>query len=306
MQIRKVGRRPEQEYAAIPNVMLRDERLSYRARGIMAHIGSHADGYHVNAESLSRDGREGREAVRTAMAELRDAGYLRNVRWQDSETGKWATRLDVYIWGDAPPLPTEPPPPDDMLAEEPETGFQSSVSRERVSGTQEPVAYKKTSEKELPTSPSEMVTDAASSTREVTSGSDGEVAPSSGQPFPTVEQRKLVSWFGVGAAAGEAWVAAWDTAQSFVTAQPGVEYDPQAHLAIYLSRCREERRAPRSDLWLRFFIEDRAKHVQTLREEAERIDHHHETPQEREDRLNRRLPPTEWGVTAAAETGDEA
>lgn len=115
----------------------------------------------------------------------------------------------------------------------------------------------------------------------------------------------MAAWFGVGAHEGVAWVAAWDTAQSFVTS--AVEYDPQAHLAIYLSRCREERRKPRSDLWLRFFIEDRAKHVIALREEQEQLDHHHETPQEREDRINRRLPPV-WAdaPAAATETGADA
>jgi hypothetical protein len=125
------------------------------------------------------------------------------------------------------------------------------------------------------------------------------------RPFPIVEQRKLVSWFSVPATSGPAWEAAWEAAIGITSTD--VEYDPQAHLAIYLSRCREERRQPRSDLWLRFFIEDRAKHIVVLREEAEMVDHHHETPQEREDRMNKPLPPADWGVPAAApETGEQA
>lgn len=156
--------------------------------------------------------------------------------------------------------------------------------------------------------------DAAGDLRtEVTSSSDDEVS-SDGlsrvrdiRPFPVVEQRKLVTWFTVNdPAAQEAWEASWRAAEGIAVSHAELDYDPQDHLAIYLSRCREERRRPRSDLWLRFFIEDRAKHIQVLREEAEQIDHHHETPQEREDRLNRRLPPAEWGLPpAAAETGDE-
>lgn len=299
MQIRKIGRRPEREYAAIPNVMLRDERLSFRARGILSYIESHTDGFHVNAESLCRVGREGREAIRTAMNELRDAGYLRMVRWQDADSGRWATRLDVYVWGDAPDLPVDADAPDvvDEIDEAPETPFQPSDNPAPETRPREPVEYKKPSENTNENAAAGDLPMEVTQQQQMSQICDV-------KPFPTVEQRKLVDWFSVPATSGPAWVAAWETAQSFVMAQPSVEYDPQAHLAIYLSRCREERRAPRSDLWLRFFIEDRAKHIVVLREEAEMVDHHHETPQEREDRLNRRLPP-DWGAEPAAATTGE-
>ena len=113
--------------------------------------------------------------------------------------------------------------------------------------------------------------------------------PGRPRPFPVVQQRTLQAWFNV--TDGAPWEAAWNTA---CQAPTDVFYDPAAHMAIYLSRCREERRVPRSDLWLRFFIEDRAKHIQTLQHEADAATRREEDPQQREERSNRSLPPV-WG-----------
>lgn len=67
----------EQQYSTIPNAWLRDERLSYKARGLLALLLSHADGYEISIKELA-DGtiKEGREAVMTGLKELRAYGYL--------------------------------------------------------------------------------------------------------------------------------------------------------------------------------------------------------------------------------------
>jgi hypothetical protein len=305
VQIRRAGRQPHEQYAMVPNATARDNALSFRARGVFTYLLSQTPGWRITTETVAREGREGREAVRAAFRELEDAGYIRRVRVND-ERGRIVRWCDVYPYGDAPELtPVEDADIPDEEAEAPETGNQTSGFRALVDRAP---SRRLGTEDSLP-SPSDIdaapLTTVTSPTREVTSSSDESTAPSSGQGFPIVEQRKLTNWFGVGAHEGDAWVAAWETARSFVTAQPSVEYDPQAHLAIYLSRCREERRRPRSDLWLRFFIEDRAKHIEALQQDAEARRRGEETPQEREDRLNRRLPPV-WGEAAAAETGAEA
>lgn len=119
--------------------------------------------------------------------------------------------------------------------------------------------------------------------------------------LPTVEVRKLIGWFNVtNPEQQQAWSEAWQVAET-IEQDEDAYYDPEAHLAIYLGRCREENRKPRSDLWLRFFIEDRAKHVQTLRLEADKADRREEDPQQREDRHNRALPPQGWGITDGGE-----
>ncbi len=70
----------EDRYTQVPNSWLRDSRLSWRARGVLAGILTHREGWEVTVESIVEGGSEGRDAVRTALRELVDAGYLRLIR----------------------------------------------------------------------------------------------------------------------------------------------------------------------------------------------------------------------------------
>jgi hypothetical protein len=118
-------------------------------------------------------------------------------------------------------------------------------------------------------------------------------------PFPGVAQHNLVGLWNVQPAEGARWEAAWQTADmTTARAVPGDEYfyDAETHLMGYLMRCKHENRAPRPDLWLRFYVEDRAKHIQTLRDEHEARTRREEDPADREMRSNTTLPPAEWGV----------
>jgi hypothetical protein len=92
---KKVGK----GYESIARHVLQDERLSYRARGVLASIMSRPDGWRTSAEQLAKQGKEGREAIRAALKELETVGYLGRARVQDAETGLWGW---VWMVGDDP------------------------------------------------------------------------------------------------------------------------------------------------------------------------------------------------------------
>lgn len=79
-------------FAQIPNDALRDERLSFRARGLLAYMLSFPDDWRHRADDLSEKGKEGREAVRTALRELEAIGYRVKEKRQD-ELGQWRTHV---------------------------------------------------------------------------------------------------------------------------------------------------------------------------------------------------------------------
>lgn len=91
------------DYVQIPNGTVRDSRLSYMARGILAELLSRPDGWEATADEMWRqaaDARgnksgEGRRAFRAAFAELKEFGYLVASREQLAG-GKRATVLTAH------------------------------------------------------------------------------------------------------------------------------------------------------------------------------------------------------------------
>lgn len=92
-------------FVQIPNATLRDERLSFKARGILAYMLTHTDGWKADYKALARVAKEGREAVSSGLRELDDLGYRRVVR-ERREDGRFDT---VVHWYDTPqPVPGNP------------------------------------------------------------------------------------------------------------------------------------------------------------------------------------------------------
>jgi len=85
------------EFHIMPNAFSRDRRLSYKARGILGELMSHAEGRKVSLQELAedkddeRDHCEGIAAVRTGINELERYGYLVREN-RRSEKGKYGTR----------------------------------------------------------------------------------------------------------------------------------------------------------------------------------------------------------------------
>ena len=101
-------------YTSIANQVLEDDRLSYRARGVMGAILAKPDRWRFDSDDLARHGKEGRDAIRTALRELRDFGYLVYEKVRDPETGRITTVTTVVecpqCSDPVPDLPTDGEP----------------------------------------------------------------------------------------------------------------------------------------------------------------------------------------------------
>jgi len=115
--------RKESNFTIVSNKVLRDERLSYRARGILLDILSRPDNWRVSAEALARSGKEGRDAILKGLNELRDCGYIVTVKSQD-ESGKFTT--DNYVY-DLPQSDNGKPVVGAPTPDYPNTVFQGSI-----------------------------------------------------------------------------------------------------------------------------------------------------------------------------------
>lgn len=85
----------QNHYTVIRNKTLRDSRLSFKARGLLAYLLSLPDDTTLDRRRLEDAGPDGQMAIRTALQELAAAGYLCHEKHQDSH-GRWRTEATVY------------------------------------------------------------------------------------------------------------------------------------------------------------------------------------------------------------------
>lgn len=82
-------------YTSIDRGLINDQRLSFRARGVLAWLLDKPDDWHCDSTAISHAGMEGREAVRAALRELERCGYLVRKR-RRVDGGKMITETWVY------------------------------------------------------------------------------------------------------------------------------------------------------------------------------------------------------------------
>ena len=87
--------RPQSNFTILSNEILRDNRLSFRARGILASVLSRPDNWRTSADSLANESIEGRGAILTALKELEMLGYLERTKYQN-ELGHWVSDSLIY------------------------------------------------------------------------------------------------------------------------------------------------------------------------------------------------------------------
>ena len=70
-------KRRQNFFVQVPRESIRDGHLSFKARGLLAFLLDHPDGWTVSARQLAEEGPDGREAVASGLRELRVHGYYR-------------------------------------------------------------------------------------------------------------------------------------------------------------------------------------------------------------------------------------
>lgn len=114
------GPRPTTSFTVLRNDVLRDSRLSYRARGLLVAILSRPDNWRCSSTQLATEGLEGRDAVRTALAELEAVGYLIRQTYR---------RPDGRLITDSVVRDVPPPKPEKPHAGKPVAGMSGNLSK---------------------------------------------------------------------------------------------------------------------------------------------------------------------------------
>src|SRR5512147_2878159 len=70
------GTLPSDHFTIISNAWLRDSALSWKAKGLLAYIASHAAGHTLTMDQMVAEGRDKIDGVRATLVELDEAGYL--------------------------------------------------------------------------------------------------------------------------------------------------------------------------------------------------------------------------------------
>jgi hypothetical protein len=98
---------PGDGYAQVPNRWMRDERLSWKAKGLLAYLLGHATGFRVSQNLMQRQATDGRDSLLSGLAELERNGYLVRSGRQRGEGGKY-TEEDYTLTDPGDPSTSTP------------------------------------------------------------------------------------------------------------------------------------------------------------------------------------------------------
>lgn len=93
MSVTNIHRPP---YAMISYTLLRDERLTWKARGVLSYMLTMADNWQFYTDELASHGPDGVKAVRSALNELIRLGYLVKQKQRDTNGRLTVSNWNVY------------------------------------------------------------------------------------------------------------------------------------------------------------------------------------------------------------------
>lgn len=84
-----IRRRVRSNFTTLPNELIRDPQISWKALGILVFVLSLPDNFRLRLSHLSKQKTSGRDATRTGIKELQVAGYL-CIQRERGERGKFS------------------------------------------------------------------------------------------------------------------------------------------------------------------------------------------------------------------------
>lgn len=82
------------QFTVVDSRTINDEALSLRATGLLVWLLDKPDGWRINSIEISKRCKEGRDAIRAAIAELEEAGYITREKYRGPD-GRWVNEAVV-------------------------------------------------------------------------------------------------------------------------------------------------------------------------------------------------------------------
>ncbi len=86
----------QRDYTVMNNTFLRDDKLSWKAKGLFAYILSLPEDWKIYLNELQTHATDGETSLRSAIKELTDNGYIVQKRLKDDK-GRWASYVYQII-----------------------------------------------------------------------------------------------------------------------------------------------------------------------------------------------------------------
>ncbi len=86
----------DRDFTVVPNILLKDKRLSYKAKGIFLQIISVPEDWNFSVKGLAAMAKESTSAITSGLKELEAFGYL---EWTKSRTAfnKFSVEVNVFL-----------------------------------------------------------------------------------------------------------------------------------------------------------------------------------------------------------------
>ncbi|MFK4417152.1 putative phage protein (TIGR02220 family) [Bacillus sp. RC251] len=112
----------DKNYTTINNTGLRDERLTWKAKGILAYILSLPDDWVFYMEEVAKHSKDGIASLKAGMKELKECGYVKRfpIKGEDGKINRWETIIYEVPQAEKPQveiLPVESLPMENLLVE---------------------------------------------------------------------------------------------------------------------------------------------------------------------------------------------